>query len=155
MTMIEMETGEYLNTLCPLLEQGKLVDVPVAGNSMYPFLEHGRDTVYLERPEAPLRRGDVVLFRRRSGQFVLHRIVRCENGSFWITGDAQQNPEGPIAQEQIAGIVTCVMRDGKQLKPGDRRWEFYARTWVRLVPVRHIVLRLLRIRKKERKKSSE
>jgi phage repressor protein C with HTH and peptisase S24 domain len=45
------------------------------GSSMEPFLKGGRDRVTLVPPGArPVRRGDVVLFQRDCGAFVLHRV---------------------------------------------------------------------------------
>ena len=63
-----------------LLEQGKRLRIKPRGYSMYPLIVPGRDEVFVERvsPES-LRRGDVVLYRRRDENIlVLHRIL-------WIT----------------------------------------------------------------------
>ena len=38
----------------------------ITGNSMSPFLVHGRDTVYLSRLSRPARRGDMMLYRRET-----------------------------------------------------------------------------------------
>lgn len=59
-----------LEDYCRLLQNdGNIAALPlqVSGNSMFPFLTHGRDTVYLSRLTRPVRRGDVLLYRRDSG----------------------------------------------------------------------------------------
>ena len=58
-----------------LLSYGEQVPLVITGNSMYPFLRHGRDTVYLQKVQRPLKKGDMVLYRRKNGQYILHRIV--------------------------------------------------------------------------------
>ena len=56
-----LDTRAYLDEVCRLLDQGQQhVAVPVTGGSMIPFLHNG-DTVYLDLPDTPLRKGDVVL----------------------------------------------------------------------------------------------
>ena len=46
------------------------------GDSMEPMLRQGRDRVCIERRTGRLRRYEVPLYRRPSGQLVLHRIVK-------------------------------------------------------------------------------
>ena len=56
-----LDTQAFLDTVCELLRQGQRgVAIPVAGGSMVPFLHDG-DTVQLELPDTPLKRGDIVL----------------------------------------------------------------------------------------------
>ena len=54
----------YLPVLMELLEQGESVSLTVTGNSMSPFLVHGRDQISFQKPSAPLKRGDMAFFRR-------------------------------------------------------------------------------------------
>ena len=78
-----MDTQAYLDNICSLLQQGHTpVSIPVSGNSMCPFLHPG-DQVFLEKPQGALKKGDVVLFTRLTGQYVLHRIRKVNpDGSF-------------------------------------------------------------------------
>ena len=47
--MKQVDTKEYIGILRELTEEGRQVSLIVAGNSMAPFLIHGRDTVWFER----------------------------------------------------------------------------------------------------------
>ena len=57
-------TREYLDTLREAVLTGKECSMLITGNSMQPFLQHGRDTIYFRAPSRPLKRGDMVFFRR-------------------------------------------------------------------------------------------
>ena len=122
-----------------LAEEPEVAALPlvISGSSMTPFLVDGRDTVYLARRERPARRGDMLLYQRSSGQYVLHRVWKAEkDGTFTMVGDAQTELEHGIREEQIIAIVTSVVRKGKPMASGDFWWEFFAKVWIRMVPLR-------------------
>ena len=140
--MKQVDTYEYVSVLKELVEEGREVSMIISGSSMSPFLCHERDRVFFKAPDRPLRVGDMVFFQRRSGQYVLHRICRIKDGSYYIVGDAQTAIEGPVAREQIFALVTKVQRKGRILAPGDFWWEFFAWVWVRLIPLRPVLSRI-------------
>ena len=51
----EVDTAEYMGMLRELIGQGHRVSVRVAGNSMSPFLKHGRDTVFFAAPDSDIK----------------------------------------------------------------------------------------------------
>ena len=108
----------------------------ITGNSMSPFQIHGRDTVYLSRLTRPVRRGDMLLYRRENGSYVLHRVYRASPESLTMIGDAQTVLEPGIRREQVIAIVTRVERKGKQLGPGSFWWGFFEKIWIRIIPLR-------------------
>lgn len=127
----QVDTTEYLDMVCGLLEEGHTaVPVLVAGGSMAPFLHHG-DTVYLQPPKPPLKRGDIVLYTRPGGQYVLHRIVGCNpDGSFLLLGDAQSVRERVESADRIRGRVAAAQHRGRMLTPQSLRWRFFATVWI-------------------------
>lgn len=134
---------QIMEPLLGLLEETETVPLVITGSSMTPFLVHGRDTVYLSRPEEPFRRGDMLLYRRNSGAYVLHRVYRVEGERFTMVGDAQTVLEPGIRREQILARVTAVRRKGKLLRSGSFWWEFFEKIWIRLVPVRPLLWRIV------------
>lgn len=132
----EILLEEYRRILAeePMVEALPLI---VSGSSMTPFLVGGRDTVYLSRLERPVRRGDILLYQRDSGQYVLHRVWKVEkNGTFTMVGDAQVELEHGIREDQVIAIVTFALRKGKPMFPGFFWWEFFEKIWIRMVPLR-------------------
>lgn len=145
--MRTVDTQAYLNTVCDMLSQGRtLVPVPVSGTSMCPFLHPG-DTVYLSAPDRPPEAGDILLFRRPGGSYILHRVTgRTPEGRLWLLGDSQLVKE-PISPDWVRGIVVRARRKGRIITPEDPLWRFYRRTWVRLIPVRKPILALHKLLK--------
>ena len=56
---------------------------------MLPLLRQGRDlfTVRAKKPGERLQVGDVALYRRPPGRYVLHRIVEAGEGEYVLLGD--------------------------------------------------------------------
>ena len=127
-----------------LAEEPRIQALPlvISGSSMSPFLIHGRDTVYLSRLTRPARRGDMLLYRRDSGGYVLHRVWKAGPEGFTMVGDAQQVLEPGIREDQIIAIVTAADRKGKRMVPGGFWWDFFEKVWIRMVPLRPAVQKL-------------
>lgn len=133
------------DTLVPriiaLLEHCDAVPLTITGSSMTPFLTHGRDTVYLSKPKRPLKKGDMIFYRRDNGQYILHRIYRVDCDRYWLVGDAQTGIEPGIRSDQVIALVTAVRRNDKLLKPGSPCWEFYEKIWLRMIPLRPYLMK--------------
>lgn len=131
--------------LAPLLRAGAEVPLVVTGNSMVPFLRDRRDKVYLKSPDlVPVRTGDILFFKRDSGQWILHRLHHfTEDGLLVINGDGQTWFE-TIRPDQVLGVVVKISRSGKSPFPA-RRWDWalLRRLWKLLLPVRPALLRVL------------
>lgn len=134
-----MEPERLMEPLLELLEETEAVPLVISGSSMTPFLVHGRDTVFLSRVCRPLKRGDMVLYRRDSGAYILHRVYRVEQDSFTMVGDAQTMLEPGIRPDQVKALVTAVRRKGKILRGGSFWWDFFETIWIRMVPLRPAV----------------
>lgn len=143
-----IDTREYLDTVCDLLREGAQdVPVPVKGVSMRPFLRD-QDVVYLNRIRGPVRRGDIVLYLRRNGQYILHRVHTCRpDGSFLMLGDSQRMLE-PVAADQLRARVSYARRKEREVRPGSFLWWFFACPWRWLAPVRGQIFRIYRLLKR-------
>ncbi len=140
-----VDIDAYMPVLRELLAQGQSVSLTVTGESMSPFLRHGRDQIRLAAVTAPPQRGDMVFFRRRNGQYIMHRVLRrMPDGNYAIIGDGQQQVEFPIAPEQIFAVVTQVCRKGVWLGPESFWWRFFAGPWLTLLPLRPLLRRMAR-----------
>ncbi|MBQ7999732.1 MAG: S24/S26 family peptidase [Ruminococcus sp.] len=146
-----MDTDSFLTVLCELAREGKRVCTVVSGGSMLPFLSAGRDYVYLEKPEGKLRKGDLVLFRRTNGEFVLHRIKRIKGDEFYLIGDRQYIVEGPVRGEQILAVAVGAKRKGKELTTKSPLWVFYSKVWINTVFLRPFLFRLIGVLHKNKK----
>lgn len=131
-----VDPAQMIEPLLGLLDEVQAVPLVISGGSMSPFLINGRDTVYLSKISRPLKKGDMVLYRRAGGSYVLHRIFKAEDGSYTMVGDAQTYLESGIRPDQILAIVTAAYRKDKLLQKGSFWWDFFEIVWIRLVPFR-------------------
>ena len=135
-----------------LLQEEDVKELPltITGNSMSPFLIHGRDTVYLSRLTRPARRGDVLLYRRDNGAYVLHRVYAVTPETYTMVGDAQTELESGIRPDQVVAVMTRATRKDKELRPGDFWWDFFETTWLRFLPMRRPIHKLYTIMKPQK-----
>lgn len=142
---VEVNTREYMAVLEDMVDQGMEVTLNVSGTSMEPFLVHKRDSVYLGTPTRPLRAGDVVCYRRRNGQYVMHRIMKRRGNQFFLAGDHQTTLEGPVEREQIFAVMLSANRNGRWITENDGIWKYYANFWRWSFWIRKAVARWKRI----------
>lgn len=142
-----LDTKSYLDTVCELLRSGHAhVPVNIAGTSMTPFLDPG-DTVFLDLPDGPVEKGDVILFQRKNSQYVLHRVVGISpDGTLELLGDAQLYSE-PVHPARVRAVVTGARRGSKLLGPGSLRWRFFRGPWQHCRRLRPYVNRIRNILK--------
>ena len=57
------------------------------GNSMYPLIRQGKDVLIIKKCNTRLKKMDVPLYKRESGQYVLHRIIKVNENDYVIRGD--------------------------------------------------------------------
>jgi len=135
-----------------LARDGKLVYSNV-GDSMMPLIREGRDLVVIEAVDRRLKRYEVPLYRRKSGQYVLHRILRVRKNDYVICGDNRWGVETGVTDDQILGCLTAVVRDGEILSVSDPRYRLYVHLWCDLFPLRAFLLRTVHwIQKRTRRK---
>ena len=120
--------------------QGTLV-CTTKGVSMLPLLRQDRDVSAIAKNDAEaLKKYDVVLFKRKNGQYVLHRILKVQKKEYWIVGDNCISGEY-VQEEQILGVLTAIIRNGKTIPVTDLLYRIYVQTWCRFYPVRFFLLR--------------
>jgi hypothetical protein len=108
---------------------------------MRPFLRSGEDMMVIEaRKDSRFRPRDVVLYRRKSGKYVLHRIMAVRKADYVLCGDNCWELERGIRDEQILGVLTAVIREGKRLDVSSRSYRFKVFSWWMLFPIRACVI---------------
>ena len=130
-----------------LIQDGRLFYTNV-GDSMLPLIRQGRDLLVIERPTGRLKKYDVPLYRRDSGQYVLHRIMKVRENDYVLCGDNRWSREKGITDRHIIGVLTAVIRDEKELPVTDWRYRLYVHLWCDLFPIRACILRVLHVWKR-------
>jgi hypothetical protein len=125
-----------MKTLAEQLDSHGVIMRPNKGVSMMPLLRENRDVMVIRKREAErLRKYDAVLFVRDNGEYVLHRILKVNPDSYWIVGDNCISGE-IVREEQVIGILTEIVRDGKTIHVTDRGYLAFVHIWCALFPLR-------------------
>lgn len=118
-----------------------------SGDSMEPLL-FDRDTrVVIKKAEGTLKKGELPVYRRPSGQFVMHRIVRVDEANYYTRGDNRYGIE-KVPKEWVLGVVTEIYRKDRHIFVTDRSYRFYVTMWGAIYPIRYLLYAIKRVRKK-------
>ncbi len=117
------------------------VKITLAGNSMRPLIRKDRDLVII----VPLRRspkiGDVVLFSRPDGSYVVHRLYKADGDTVQTLGDGCLRPDVPMPLASVCGLVTTVERGRCRLRLDTAAARLYGRIWMNLLPLHRLIAR--------------
>ena len=125
------------------LETAGKADLTVTGCSMRPMLRQYKDSVQLRPVAGELQPGDIALYRRDDGQYVLHRVIRCTQTGYLFCGDNQVTLE-PVRQDQLIALVEGFTRDGKVCSLESLGYRLYRFVWVQLFVFRKYYIWLRR-----------
>ncbi len=114
MPKINMES--LLQFIEEAFNRGLEFQIPITGTSMNPLLYQKRDFVKIVKPVLPLEIGDIPLYCRDDGTFVLHRVVGYkDNGEYIMCGDNQFILEYGITDKNIIGVAKTLIIDSKEI----------------------------------------
>ena len=105
-----------------------------------PLLRQNRDVMIIERKTGRLKKYDCPLYKRADGKYVLHRILKVRENDYVICGDHCTKKEYGITDEDIIGVLTGVIRDGKVIKTDNKLYKIYYHLWCDLFYIRVAIL---------------
>lgn len=121
------------------LDQNGSLVFPNKGTSMMPLLRQNRDLMVIEKKgPGRCKKYDAVLFKR-GDSYVLHRILKVREKDYWIVGDNRRTGDY-VRDEQILGVMTQVVRDGRTIRSTDLGYQVYVHLWCDLFPLRSALL---------------
>ena len=117
------------------------------GTSMLPLIVQTRDSVVLKRNfEEGARKHDIAFYRRKNGQFVLHRVMDiCDDGTYTMCGDNQTELEKGIEKDQIIAYVAGLYRKDKFVDINGRAYKAYVLLWC-IMPLRRVCFLFRRVK---------
>ena len=135
-----------------LAQTGRLIYTN-KGDSMMPLIKQDRDLLVIKPVSGRLKKYDVPLYRRDSGQYVLHRILKVRKDDYVICGDNRWSKEYGISDRHILGVLTAVVRDGRVVSFESWKYKLYVHLWCDFFPVRalitHVISKLKRMKRKK------
>lgn len=113
----EIPLSELLPVILATFEMGGEFRLYPKGVSMRPTLVEGRDSIMLSAPIEQIHVGDILLYRRESGAFVLHRVVKiARDGSLTFRGDNQYESEPGISPTAVIAVVKRYFHGDREVR---------------------------------------
>lgn len=143
MNKSEFSLVDAIDAIQEVLNHGGEFRLYPKGRSMLPLIRQEKDSVVLKKridqPNVPLKRKEIAFYRRDSGQFVLHRVMRIErDGTYTMCGDNQLYLEKNIRADQVIGYVDGIYKKDRLLSLTSLRYRLYVLVWT-WMPLRHCV----------------
>ena len=110
---------------------------------MRPMLRQYRDSVRLEPVNGQLQPGDIALYKRENGRYILHRVIRLTKEGYLFCGDNQAELE-KVDQDQLIALVTGYVKNGKLHTLNSISYRLYCFVWVKLFCIRKYYIWLRR-----------
>ena len=148
--MTKKQTSVSINDLSPLIceiiESGGEATLRVTGNSMLPlFRDRKNDVVLIKCDPSTLKRGDILFYRRDNGKHVLHRIIKVNEDSFDLTGDAQWEIEKGLPKSNSLALAKGYFTEsGKYVSCNSLRHRLYSFLWMNTLFIRRWLLAIYR-----------
>ena len=120
---------------------GKLIYTNI-GDSMMPLIREKRELLIIEKVNGRLKKYDIPLYKRDTGQYVLHRILKVRKNDYVICGDNRWHKEYGITDQHIIGILTGIVRDGRRISTKDKKYLLYVHIWCDFFYIRASILRI-------------
>ena len=135
------QSEKEIYTFEELLDQKGYLVYTNVGISMLPLLRERRDLIEIRKKQGRCKKYDVVLYKR-GDKYILHRIIKVREHDYVIRGDNCIAQEYGITDDMILGVMTRVVRDGKDIYTTDWRYKLYYHLWVDFYPIRILILKL-------------
>lgn len=122
------------------LEKNQTMTYRNVGVSMLPLLRQGRDLFTVEKKtKERCKVGDVVLYRRPPQSYVLHRVIKVRKDDYVILGDNCVQKEYGIKEDDIIGVMTGFVRNGKEHSTSEMGYKIYVFLILHTIPLRVFV----------------
>ncbi len=132
-----------LDELYPVMEEvlnsGGEFKIISGGTSMLPMLDDRKDTVVLIKNPSSLKKGDVPLYKRNDGAYVLHRVIKAKNGVYTLRGDNHKISEYPIYNDQIIAVLKAYIKNGKRIECTNLSYRIYTFYILYFFPLRYFL----------------
>jgi hypothetical protein len=135
---MELDLKEFWPLINETISTGGEFRLFHKGTSMMPLLRQGIDSVLLVSP-TNIKKNDIVLYERPSGQLVMHRIIKVKRNSYLICGDNQYILEKGITDKNMLAKVKGIYRGDEYFDINNKQY----RKYLRKLPFRRFKIKLL------------
>ena len=138
--MKDNESRKY--TFEELLDNDGYIVYTNVGYSMLPLLRQKKDIIEIQKKgTGRCKKYDVVLYKRKE-KYILHRVLRVLPDGYLIAGDHNTFVENDVSDDDIIGVMTRVIRNGKSITPDNLLYKIYVHMWCDIYPLRMKMLKI-------------
>lgn len=130
--------SEHVSPLEREILSGRPVVTLTSGDSMEPLLYHQSTRVVVMKVQGDLQKGDLPVYKRPAGKFVMHRIIRIDKEAYYTRGDHRCGLER-VPKEWVLGVVTEIYRKKRHFSVNHTGYRLYVRVWNTIYPIRWAV----------------
>ncbi len=128
------------------IQEGRVVEIPTKGRSMFPFIIGGEDSLRLSPITTPIEVGEILLAHIPARGYVVHRVIwREANGDgLTLMGDGNIAGREQCKTHDVVARVVAIIHNGMAVdcnSPAQRR---RATLWRMLLPLRRLILAVWR-----------
>ena len=120
------------------LEKTPFLIVNTIGTSMLPLIKEGENQVKLIKVNRSLTKGDVLLYKRSDGTYVLHRLIRIKRSGLVMCGDNHAHLEKGVKQEQVIAIMDGFFKGEEYIDINNKDYIKYTKRVLHTLPFRRI-----------------
>ena len=132
---------EELSPLEREIASGKPTFTVTVGDSMEPLLYNRSTGVVIVKADRELKKNELPMYKRPTGQFVMHRIIKVDAVFYYTRGDNRTRLE-QIPKEWVQGVVTEICRGKKHFSVENQWYRLYVIVWNLIYPVRWFVYKI-------------
>lgn len=144
MKALSLTDGDFAGLAKEVLRRGDKIMFRVQGSSMFPFIRKADLLVAARVPVREIRTGDILLYVRKDGKVVAHRVLarnRFAHGfKFHTRGDAHSDSKEEVSTAQILGIIVEVRRNGRRIHMDSSFRKALALAWAKSQPVGRLLI---------------
>ena len=134
-----MSYTEEARTFEEQLEQKGYLVMTCTGGSMRPLIRPRKDIAEICPVQRRAEKYEIVLYRR-GDRYVLHRCTAVlPGGRYRFAGDHNDREETDVTDEMILGVMTRLIRSGKEIRMQSLPCRLYGRLRADFLPVRRLL----------------
>ncbi|MCC3869643.1 signal peptidase I [Terrisporobacter mayombei] len=142
-TTRKVSTHDLFPIIEELLAMDRQAIFTVKGRSMLPFIGDNRDQVVLDKKDfSNLKVGDIILFKNKYNNYILHRIYSISQEGYLTIGDGNLHFDGYVKKDEIIGVVIKIIRKNKEIDCNSKYWKSIFYIWMKLLPLRGTMLKI-------------
>ena len=141
--------SDYEELIREVLSSGGEFRLYPHGTSMLPLLRQGIDSVALRSLDRPPRKFDILFYKRRDGNYILHRVKEVTKDGLVLWGDNHTMLEYGVCDDMFIGYAARIFRGETELDCQSFRYRLYLWLW-QFKAIRNLVLPIAYYLRKEK-----